>query len=59
MPAQLSITGFDRIEMLLFRATSARPGVIMVTVHDPLLASRSYGPALKYATPSQMLDLGR
>ena len=35
MPAQLGINGFDRIEMLMFRATSAKPGVIMVTVHDP------------------------
>ena len=34
----------------MFRATSARPDVIMVTVHDPLRASRSHGPALNYAT---------
>ena len=60
MPAQLGIHGFDRIELLMFRATSARPGVLMVTVHDPpLQASRSHSPALKYATPSRVLALGR
>ena len=50
MPAQLGIHGVDRLGMLMFRATSARPDVIMVTVHDPLRASRSHGPALNYAT---------
>ena len=35
MPAQLGIHGFDRLKMLMFRATSAKPDVIIVTIHDP------------------------
>ena len=63
MPAQLGINGFDRIEMLMFRATSAKPDVIMVTVHDPLrlldhMVQHSSMPR-EINAPSRVLALGR